>query len=490
MRPLSLSLLAVLGCAAIAACGSKSGSNDSKTPPPSPADDAGAEATQYPDVTLAAEPQRPGDPQKGYRALVNEAYVPCGVPYTAYQKMFAPPRDDEKIPGREGRNATLPYRWTAMTTKDGVEIVTSNCLLCHTGTNVDGKPLVGLGAADSDFTTDAATLKLGTTYAGTFLTDPKEKAEHAKWKERMDTVAPYSVLSTRGPNPADGFTAVLFAHHDPKTLAWSSTPLIDVPKPVDLPVDVPPWWRMKKKTSMFYTAGGRGDHARIMMTASILCTSSVEESRAIDAYFADVRAWIVSLDPPAYPFPIDRGLADRGKPIFEARCSRCHGTYGPGGSYPNRFVSIGEVGTDALLASGAAQFAKPFVDWFNGSFFGEIARFEPKDGYIAPPLDGIWVTAPFFHNGSVPTLEAVLDSTKRPQYWTRSTWDATKDFDQVAVGWKYRQFDHGKKAEPDEGTKRSLYDTTLPGYGNGGHTFGDALADDERRAVIEYLKTL
>jgi hypothetical protein len=42
----------------------------------------------------------------------------------------------------------------------------------------------------------------------------------------------------------------------------------------------------------------------------------------------------------------------------------------------------------------------------------------------------------------------------------------------------------------DTTTKIHLYDTTLPGYGNGGHTFGDALSDADRKAVIEYLKTL
>lgn len=473
-----------LAVAAVAAC--TASTNVESPPPVAPAEDAGTTPKTYPEVTIAPEPQRDGDPAKGYRSLVNDAYVPCGIPYTAYAKMFPPVRDDEKIEGREGRNATLPPRWTSMTTKDGVEIITSNCLLCHAGTTVEGKMMVGLGAHDGDFTTDASTLRLGTSVAGQFLSDPKEKAEHLKWKERMDTVAPYSVLSTRGPNPADGFTAVLFAHHDPKTLAWTSKAMMDVPPHVDLPVDVPPWWRMKKKTSMFYTAGGRGDHARIMMTASILCTSSVEESRAIDALFPDIRAWITRIEAPKYPFAIDQALADQGKPLFQAKCSRCHGME----SYPNKLVSIEEVGTDPLLAQGAAQFGKPYVEWFNGSFFGEIARLEPRDGYIAPPLDGIWATAPFFHNGSVPSLEAVLDSSKRPKYWTRPNWDAKKDFDEVAVGWKTFAFDHDKKSEKDEGTARSMYDTTLPGYSNAGHTFGDALGEGERKAIIEYLKTL
>jgi len=482
-------IAAVLVAASAAACSSTK--NDAVAKGAEPVADGGTEAAvdpaSYPVVTISAETQRTGDPAKGYHALVNEAYVPCGIPATAYSQVYPTVAPENTVPGREGKNANLAYNFTSMTTKDGVDLVTSNCLTCHAG-RINGKLVVGLGAADGDFTNDAASQMQTTAFVGALLTDPKERAEWTKWKERVDTVAPYSVLSTRGPNPADGFTAVLFAHHDPKTMAWSSTPLMAVPPPADVPVDVPPWWRMKKKTSMFYVGAGRGDHARIMMTASILCTSSIDESRAIDAYFADIRTWIASLDAPAYPFTIDHALADRGKPVFDATCSRCHGSYGAGGQYPNRLISTEEIGTDPVLASGTAEFAGPFVDWFKNSFFGEIARLEPQKGYVAPPLEGIWATAPYLHNGSVPTIAALLDSTKRPKYWTRSF--VSTDYDQAGVGWNFTPLDHGKDAETNDKTKRALYDTTRIGYANAGHTFGDALSDDDRAAVIEYLKTL
>jgi hypothetical protein len=140
---------------------------------------------------------------------------------------------------------------------------------------------------------------------------------------------------------------------------------------------------------------------------------------------------------------------------------------------------------------GTAQFGKAFTEWFGSSFFGESARLEPQKGYVAPPLDGIWATAPYLHNGSVPTLAALLDSNTRPTYWTRD-WDDSKlsSYDQVAVGWKARPFAHGKDDEPSEESKKNIYDTTKPGYTNKGHLFGDVLADDERSAVLEYLKTL
>jgi cytochrome c5 len=475
----------VVGAALLGACASESATGSS-----SPAADAGAQpadAGAAAAVTLDEEPQRPGDPAKGYRSLVNEAYVPCGIPWSAYSQVFSDAPESARIPGREGRNATLAYNYTAMTTKDGVELVTANCLNCHAG-RIDGKLVVGLGAADGDFTTSAAAQKSVSSNVGALLTDPKERAEWSKWRTRVDTIAPHTVLSTRGPNPADNFTAVLFAHHDPVTLAWSDQPLLPVPPPHDTPVDVPPWWRMKKKSSMFYVGGGRGDHARIMMTASILCTSSVEESRAIDAYFTDVRAYIASIEPPKYPWAIDQALADRGRGVFDSSCARCHGTYGADATYPNRLLPLAEIGTDPVLASGTAQFAPVFVDWFQKSFFGEVSRLDPKEGYVAPPLDGIWATAPFLHNGSIPTIEALLDSSIRPAYWTRSF--DSKAYDQAALGWKHTSLARGKSGEPNESYRKAIYDTTLPGYGNGGHLYGDTLSAEDRSAVIEYLKTL
>ena len=240
---------------------------------------------------------------------------------------------------------------------------------------------------------------------------------------------------------------------------------------------------------MFYSTAGRGDHARIEMAASLLCTESIDEAQRIDEAFVDVRAWIETLKAPPYPFAIDTQRATtRGLQVFVETCSMCHGTYGDAGQYPNVALPLDVVGTDALLASGTAEFAAPFVSWFASSFYGQVSQLDPQQGYIAPPLDGIWATAPYFHNGSVPTIDAVLDSSKRPKYWVR-TCDST-DYDLTNVGWNFTAIDHGRAAEPTAVARKKIYDTTLPGYGNGGHTFGDALSDDDRAAVLEYLKTL
>jgi mono/diheme cytochrome c family protein len=281
---------------------------------------------------------------------------------------------------------------------------------------------------------------------------------------------------------------VLFAHRDATTLAWSDTPLLELPAKQVVPVHVPPWWRMKKKNAMFYNTAGRGDHARIMMTASTLCTDSVAAAEQIDAYFPDIEAYIESITPPKYPFPIDAPLAAQGEQVFASTCAPCHGTYGATGAYPNLLIAATDVGTDPTLAVGVSQFAGRFVNWFNSSYYGKIASLEPQPGYIAPPLDGIWATAPYLHNGSVPTIHALLDSASRPRYWTR-TFSST-DYDQTNVGWNFTAVATGQAGETDASVKKTIYDTTQPGASNAGHTFGDVLSSSDRAAVIEYLKTL
>jgi mono/diheme cytochrome c family protein len=434
----------------------------------------------YPEVP--AEQQRAGDPAKGYDFLINGGYVTCGLP-----KSIAPSGSaGDRMAGRTGDNTNLPYYWSAATSTEGVRVVSANCLMCHAG-RINGNLVVGLGAADRDFTGDQLTL---VDAAMGLLSDPTEKAELQRFRDRLAAISAYSRPITIGVNPADSLTAALFAHRDPATLAWSNEPQLPLPPAVVIPVDTPPWWRMSKKHAMFYNTSGRGDHARIMMAASLLCTENVTEARTIDQAFVDVRAWIESsVQAPAWPFgAIDMQLAAQGKQVFTATCAKCHGTYGEGGIYPNQLVPIADVGTDPLLVQGETEFAGRFVEWFATSFWGETSRLDPQLGYIAPPLDGIWATAPYLHNGSVPTIEALLDSSKRPQYWTR-TFQST-DYDPATLGWKFTKLDHGHAGEPTAGARVKIYDTTQLGYGNGGHTFGDDLSDDERHAVLEYLKTL
>jgi mono/diheme cytochrome c family protein len=278
------------------------------------------------------------------------------------------------------------------------------------------------------------------------------------------------------------------AHRDPQTMAWSTELRLDPPPAKPVPVRVPPWWWVNKKNAMFYTTIGRGDHSRYMLFASLLCADTVDELRAIDTYAPDIRAFIDSLRAPAFPYPVNTALADAGRMVFEANCSGCHGTYGDAPTYPNLLIPLEKIGTDPLYAATMTDGSLDrFYEWVEQSPHGGTVRAAPARGYIAPPLDGIWAVAPYFHNGSVPSLAALLDSRLRPRFWQH---DPARVYDPEAMGWRFEALAAGKDGAADAAARARVYDTTRPGYSADGHVFGDHLSDDQRRALLEYLKTL
>ncbi len=118
-------------------------------------------------------------------------------------------------------------------------------------------------------------------------------------------------------------------------------------------------------------------------------------------------------------------------------------------------------------------------------------------GYKARPLNGVWATGPFLHNGSVPTLDDLLrPADERPRFVRLGD----RAFDPIKVGVK--QPDLSGDSYPPYVDGYFIMDTTLDGNRNTGHAFGStadgdktgvvgsALSDEERRALIEYLKTL
>jgi mono/diheme cytochrome c family protein len=456
----------------------------------------GCDTAAPPELTKAepgkipASPQRSGAIAAGRDALLNRAVLSCGLPYSAYVASSGNPVPTYDLPGRHGRNAELPYQLTAFVAKSGVELVTTNCLGCHAAP-LNGELVIGLGNEFLDFTGDPVMRVEG---VGAFVEGEPAATEWRRWADRISAVAPWSITDTIGANPAQALTLALMAHRDPKTLAWSDEPVLPPPSTRVPPVSVPPLWNVDKKHAVFYNGEGRGDHVRYMILASTTCTDSVAEAREIDAWFTDVRAYLASLPSPAYPYPIDQGLAADGERLFNANCRKCHGRYGERETYPNKLVALDKVGTDPEMAEKAYHKADRFIRWFNGSFYGSRyggvaeTRATPALGYVAPPLDGAWATAPYLHNGSVPTLAALLDTSARPVYWRFA--GAEPDYDPEALGWDHLDLDAGQDQYASIDEQKWVYDTTRPGYGNQGHDFGDEMSADERRALLEYLKAL
>jgi mono/diheme cytochrome c family protein len=211
--------------------------------------------------------------------------------------------------------------------------------------------------------------------------------------------------------------------------------------------------------------------------------------------FRDIQAYILTLQPPSYPFPIDRALSQQGEKLFTQTCARCHGTYGEKWTYPNKIVPLDEIGTDPSRYYGispafAAHYNRSWFTHENAGWLADDYKARATAGYQAPPLDGIWATAPYFHNGSAPTVYHVLNSKARPRRFTRSYRTDADAYDPNRLGWKVQVLEQPADARWPAYLRRKVYDTTLPGRSNGGHTFGDDLTEAERMAVIEYLKTL
>ena len=431
-------------------------------------------------VYIPPTKQRTGDPKEGYEYLVKGDYVKRGIPYNIF--LFGAGLSMKDDLQRGGINKNISYEYTAIKAKNGEILVAPNCLQCHAQV-FDDRLIIGLGNSLADFTQsekfNAANIELLEKVLK--QNAPSQYEAALNFLKVSKAIAGHLYADAKGVNIADRLAAVLVAHRDPITFEWKDEPQMSIPKEV-IPTDTPPWWLLKKKNAMFYNGFGRGDFGRFLMASNLLTVTDTAESREVNQHMPDLLAYIYSIEPPAFPKPVNQELALQGSIIFQQNCSGCHGTYGENETYPNLLIPQSMIGTDSMLYK--SNYSNPqFVNWFNKSWFtkGENpARLEPFAGYIAPPLDGIWITAPYLHNGSIPTLEAVLNSKLRPTYWSRDFEKPQYNYDNP--GWVYKT--------ETRSANSSVYNTTIPGYGNYGHYFGDHLSAAQRKAVIEYLKGL
>jgi mono/diheme cytochrome c family protein len=195
--------------------------------------------------------------------------------------------------------------------------------------------------------------------------------------------------------------------------------------------------------------------------------------------------WLLTLPAPPYPFKIDKQPAAQGAPVYQKYCSDCHGADGRNfsGKYVGKVTPIDEIGTDRhRLDSYTYNVAVNQNMIFAGYGEERFSHFRKTFGYANSPLDGLWLRAPYLHNGSVPTLRDLLEpSDKRPNTFYRG-YDV---YDQKKLGFVSDVAD-------EKGKKFFLYDTKEPGNSNKGHDgyrYGTELSPAEKDALVEYLKT-
>jgi hypothetical protein len=190
-----------------------------------------------------------------------------------------------------------------------------------------------------------------------------------------------------------------------------------------------------------------------------------------------VADWLWELPAPKYPLPIDTALAAQGQPLFAQNCATCHAF---GSEKIGTVVPITEIQTDpARLNSYTYETNSNQNTLFAGTPY-RFTHFRKTNGYANHPLDGLWLRAPYLHNGSVPTIRDLLEpAERRPKTFYRGNdvLDAQKlGFISDAPSTKNHDY--------------FLYDTSLPGNSNSGHSYGTDLPTTAKAAIVEYLKTL
>ncbi|MCB1786849.1 MAG: cytochrome c [Gammaproteobacteria bacterium] len=247
------------------------------------------------------------------------------------------------------------------------------------------------------------------------------------------------------------------------------------------PTDMPSVWNLKKYRQdaghrMNFAGDSHDAYSVIIDSALGLMGAEPKDTDDFLGHIAWLHDYLSNKPAPDYPFPIDRAKADAGAALFAMHCARCHASERTG-----RIVALQEIGTDReridTWNETAAREANAVVEEMGIERHGLVEA--PLTGYVAQFLDGIWLRAPYLHNGSVPTLyDLLLPPDQRPQQFYRGY----NLYDPIKVGY-VTQGDEAQRA----GT---LHDTRERANAAQGHAFADGLSEFQRWELVEYLKTL
>jgi mono/diheme cytochrome c family protein len=429
--------------------------------------------------------ERESPAQRGYRLLTTKAYLSPDFDQEVFDDLW---QTWEEPLRSQAAEATIDQRRKMAFSRYGLTLAPGsqgpgslqyvldgdgnwimNCFSCHGG-KVAGRVIPGL--PNSHFALETLTEEVRQT-----------KIRQEKRFSRMDAGSLFVPLGgSNGTTNAVIFGVMLLAKRDAELNVRQENPS---PELVHHDHDAPAWWHYKKKKHLYIDGFAPKGHRPLMQFLLVPSTTPEMFHEWEDDYRA-IEAYLESLEAPKYPFAIDRKLAAQGEAVFNRVCARCHGTYGKDETYPEKLVPIAEVGTDplrleAITIEGRQRYKQ---SWFAAA--GATKVLIDPAGYVAPPLDGIWATAPYLHNGSVPTLRHMLHPDERPTVWLRSE----DGYDTAQVGLEVQSFERLPAEVTTAAQRRRYFDTRKPGKGASGHLFPDELTAAEKHAVLEYLKTL
>jgi hypothetical protein len=424
-------------------------------------------------------------PERGFRFLTEKAYLPADFDeesFDAAWRFWPSELRDKAEKASPDERRQMAFDRYGLTSRPGAKgqplqyVVdakkqwTINCFSCHGG-KVAGQEIPGLPNAN---------------YAMQTLTDETRmvKLLTGKPMTRFDLGSVIVPLgASRGTTNAVMFGVALMHYRDPDLNVHPERgPPLGL---VHHDMDAPPWWHYRKK-KMLYIDGFAEKGHRTLMQFMMDKANGPKQFQEWESDFRDVEAYLLSLRAPKYPFEIDSEKAARGEVVFVRHCSECHGEYGEKASYPERMIAIEEIGTDPVRwkALTSAQRNSYGKSWF--AYFGGKELLTEPSGYVAPPLDGIWATAPYLHNGSAPTLRHLLFPSERPTVWRR----VGDKYDIDRVGLQVEEFAAIPASILDQRERREYFDAKAFGKSNQGHDFPEKLSIEERALLLEYLKTL
>lgn len=373
----------------------------------------------------------------------------------------------------------------------GMDRVGLNCAACHVGTyrtSANGPQQIVLGAPPTTFDLQSYTRFLGECAQSVdFTPDNLIVAMQQRALLTLDQEWLYRLLVI----PTTQKVLVESA----KTFAWFDTRPDHGPGRVDtfgqakyrvlmLPddgtvgtVDFTPVWQQKLRDGQWEHWDGNNNS---YFERNVAVSVAISGGKEIDTgSIGRVGQFLWELPAPKFPLPINADLALQGQSIYQQQCAACHAATG---EQVAQVVDIQYIGTDPGRLNAFSQKLMDTISGLteNDTEYAKYYRsYRKTNGYLNVQLDGIWLRAPYLHNGSVPTLWDLLQAPKdRPAIFYRGS----DLLDNEKVG-----FVSQGSAVEQTGFR---YDTSLPGNHNAGHEYGTALPIEEKKALVEYLKRL
>jgi hypothetical protein len=239
-------------------------------------------------------------------------------------------------------------------------------------------------------------------------------------------------------------------------------------------VDLPSLWNQRMRIGLWLHWDGNNNSVDERNKSAAIGAGATPDS--LDLPSMDrVANWILDLKPPPYPPDrINTTLAQQGAATYQRECARCHDIGAP---QVGQVTPLGEIATDRERVDSFTPELAARMNTIGDGKPWRFSHFRKTDGYANAPLDGLWLRAPYLHNGSVPTLRALLFPEERPAEFYR----AYDVYDWENVGFV--------SSGPDAEREGVRFSTRERGNGNGGHLYGTTLPASERVALLEYLKT-